>query len=169
MDFDHISPLLIAIITTLFGGGGFLVALINRKDQKQKERQEQQLEEVQANNQLLTDLKVGMENLNGTLDIVKTEVEDHTHTIAEIKEDQNTIMDKVGLLEVKSRENLKESLLKRFEIFQERGWITPDEKSKWDADFNIYTAQGGNGEVATADKVMQTIPIRNGKKKIFRR
>lgn len=169
LDFDHISPLLIAIITTLFSGGGFLVFLINRKDTNQKERQEATLQESKKNQELLEGIQNKLDSMDQKIDNVETEVQDHTQTIAEIKEDQDEIMNKVGLLEEKSKESLKATLLSRFDKFSNRGWVTAEEKNKWNTDYKIYSAQGGNGEVAGIEPAFQAIPVRNRTKKFFRR
>lgn len=165
MSIDHWLTVLAILAPVLIGSGGLIWKLMDRMDQKQKK----QMEESKKGYELLEKIEKKIEDVDKKVDSVETEVQDHTQSITELKEDQNTIIEKVGLLEDQNQEELRASLLRRFTTFSDRGWITAREKAKWDADYKIYIARGGNGEVAEADKNIQTIPVRTKGRKLFKR
>lgn len=157
MSIDHWVSLLVVLIPVLLGSGGFIWTLTDRLSQRQKKQ---------------TDILKG---ISESVQEVKEEVADHTKSIQSLSDGQDKInddnaeilsqLDKIG---DESRETMKATLLELWEEVDAQGYITLDQKTRWDTCYGIYTGRGGNGQIkAINDKIQQM--EKYSKKRFFRR
>lgn len=157
MSIDHWVSLLVVLIPVLLGSGGFIWTLTDRLSQRQKKQ---------------TDI---LKEISSSVQLVKDEVEEHTKSIQDLSDGQERINEDNGkiILELdkigdESRENMKANLLQQWEIIDAQGYITLDQKTRWDTCYGIYAGRGGNGQIKPLHERIQQMPVLT-RKKLFRK
>lgn len=157
MSVDHWISLLVVLIPVLLGSGGFIWTLTDKLSQRQSKQ---------------TDM---LKEISNSVQTVKEEVADHTKSIQSLSDGQYRINDdnRKILLELdkigdESRENMKANLLEQWEEIEAQGYITLDQKTRWDTCYGVYSGRGGNGQIKPINERVQQMPVVS-KKKVFRR
>lgn len=156
MSEEHLVTILVVLIPTLFGSGGFLYYLMDRVGKKQKE----QIEESQKAFDVMEKVEKKIEIMDEDMKKIGSEVSEHTQSIIDIQNNQENMMGKLETLSDESREAMRQILLEMYQLFQRQGYVSSEQKALWIKRYKIYRELGGNGEIELLNQEVEKMPVR---------